>query len=639
MTSLRRIARRIPGAVRWRAKAARRAIAWRFRSRRLRGRIPHLVVHASFPPGLVTAIGDALVARSRALADDGVVVVGGGQIRDAGRAGWSAVADTVDRRKFSRAIRQVSRRQRVKPPLRALVLSTGRALGSERPTVEETRLLRPRAVGVMEELVNAVPARRVTVVLDLPSSDDLLGMILAAAVERGRDPGDLATPLPGLTAELAGRIESIDRVDEVVVLEGGEATPANLVTCLGSQGLAIALKPSRGATPRWNLRSVGAARDVSPHLDRAERRLVQSHLRRTMAEPPSRPPQTLLADAIRPLIDLAGTDRIRTLHLHIGIQKTATTTIQGALHSGQTALRDQGVVYLDRRYMMRLSDLRAWRAYPHSGRTEFSAFARQLKGAVDEARRTAIAAGAPGDVVLISNETMVGAMEKGPFLERPFRPRAEAAIEDVLDILQPQDCRLILVVRRQDTLIESQYMWQIHGGQWFPFDRVAGLVFDHPEALSFTDLADRLERIPGVSALTVSPFEQIRFGVEGFLHQILQSVGATLDVSSLSFDAESNPSYSERALEIALAVNSHLDTREQRWAVRDFLRAAFPVEASGRASLLDDDSRRRIIDLFAEDNRRLFETRMPHLPPDAYATTATTEVLAAPQRSNSPGTG
>jgi hypothetical protein len=285
---------------------------------------------------------------------------------------------------------------------------------------------------------------------------------------------------------------------------------------------------------------------------------------------------------------------------------------------------------------MRIKDLQAWRAYPHTGKSNLSRFAADLRKTVWD-HRTA-GGRAPVSTVLISNEAFVGAMEKGPFVERPFRPRAEGAIGDVLDILEPDVCHLILVTRRQDTLLESQYMWQIHGGGAFTFDRYLASFLAHREALSYLDLGERLERIPGVQGVTMHPFEAIRSGLGGFLDALLADTGARLDLTGLTFDAERNPAYSGRALEIAIAVNPHLRGRKEHRVVRDHLRSAFPAAQWGRVALLDDATRAAIVSGFAAENEAVFRRWMTAYPPDAYSTVAPVPV-SPPSVSNSPDTG
>jgi hypothetical protein len=286
------------------------------------------------------------------------------------------------------------------------------------------------------------------------------------------------------------------------------------------------------------------------------------------------------------------------------------------------------VVYVDRGDMMRLRDLRAWGAYRASGSTNFDAFASQLQALVRRQQHSSDQAGLPSDVVFISNETLVGAMERGPFLERPFRPRTEQALMEILDVLQPEACHLSLVTRRQDTLIESMYMWNLHGGESFGFDRYLAGARRHPEALSYLDLATRLESVPGVESLRVQPYETIRIDLDGFLNGLLVPMAASVDFASLDFPRRANPAFSEMGMELARAINPNLDSKSEVVVVREFIRDTFPIgDAYPAAVLFDEEGRLEMLRTHAPDNEELFRRWMPEYPANTYSRLDTVEAL------------
>jgi hypothetical protein len=633
-----RLLRRIANGVRWRVRRALRP-----RSRTGRAvvggrRFEHLVVHAPVPPGYTTPIGAALIASARHLSKRGIVVLTPAELREIGRLGWSGVTPSGNARVFAAGLRDAVSQRRITGQPRAVIVSTGRALGRERLGADESRRLRPDAAATLTELTAAIPARRITVVIEVPDSAGLRDEMLAAAVEEGRTAPQPPSPVPGLHEELARRVGRVRRVRRVVTLVGDDAQPERFATAVGAVvgPIELAAADSTLVTPRWNLRSMLAAAAVNSETSGRERQMAHSLLRNRLARPPMRAPRAIVPRAVGGAeFHVAPGPEPLNLHLHIGLQKTATTTIQAALHQGRSRLAEQGVAYVGRRFMMRIQDHQAWRAYPHTGKTSLARFAADLHRTVWEHRTSG---GGPHSTVLISNEALVGAMEKGPFLERPFRPRAEAAISDILDILEPDTCHLVLVTRRQDTLLESQYMWQIHGGGAFTFERYLASFRAHPDALSYLGLGERLERIPGITGVTMHPFEAIRGGLDRFLNALIAGTGATLDLTVLTFDPESNPSYSGRALEIALAVNPHLRGRKEHRVVRDHLRTAFPASQWGRVVLLDDATRAAILDGLVAENEAVFRRWMPAYPEKTYSTAA--GVPVPPQAlSNSPGTG
>ena len=588
--------------------------------------IPRLVIHAVIPAG------DRAVARSLHRSRGLLAKAGVAHLVDvAGLRGAGTYRDADLRAALAEC--------RVRRPVRAAIVSTDHALGGAFTDPEELARLRPDAEAALASLIAGVPAAHVTVVADLPSFDHLVGDLVIGAVEAGGQLPQRLRPEPDLHRDLVARLTAVPGVDEVVaVADDGSKATVRARRVVEAAGAAIEpVGPGRRKnSDDWTLRGVVAAAGANPYLDAEERSLVHGAIRSLTSRNPGRPPQALVPCSLRRSLDAAahvsgcGGGGIRQLHLHVGVQKTATTTVQAAMSAAREQLREAGVVYIDRSDMMRLRDLRAWGAYRATGTADFAAFASQLQATIRRQQHKSEQAGVPSDVVFISNETFVGAIERGPFLERPFRPRSERSLLEILDVLQPETCHLSLVTRRQDTLIESLYMWQLHGGEWFDFGRFLAGVLRHPEALSYADLADRLEAVPGVDGLRVQPFETIRVDLGGFLNRLLAPMEVTVDFGELSFPHRANPAYSERGMELAKAINPHLDTKDDVVKVREFLRSTFPIgENHPPAPLLTDEDRLRLLATQQESNEQLFGKWMPEYPVDTYSRLDTVEMLGA----------
>ena len=582
--------------------------------------IPRLVIHAVLPSGdhmVVTSL-----RRSAALLAN---------------AGTAFVSDLGGARATA-GVHAALAGRRVRRPIRAAIVSTDRALGSSAVTDPgELTRLRPQTEAALRELIAGIPAARVSVVLDLPAPDRLIGDLISGLVGSGGRLPDRIRPNPALYRDLVERIAAVDGVDEVLLdVDDGSKPAVRARRVLGVAG--VDLDPAGAGKPkpraRWTLRGVMAVNAVNPHLDHHERTLVRGAIRTLMSGDPARPPQAIVPCSVRRALDAAvhvsgcGTAGIAELHLHVGIQKTATTTVQAAMSAARDTLRDAGVVYVDRSEMMRLRDLRAWGAYHGTGAAAFESFASQLQATVRRSQRKCEQAGLPSGVVFISNETLVGAIERGPFLERPIRPRVERSLTEILDILQPESCHLSLVTRRQDTLIESLYMWQLHGGESFDFSRFVDGAVRHPEALSYLDLAARLESIPGVDTLHIQPYETIHVDLDAFLNRLLAPMAVTVDFESLSFPRRANPAFSERAMELARVINPQLDSKDEVVKVREFLREMFPIgESHPAAALLSEQDRLQILATQSADNEELFRRWMPQYPADTYSRLDTVEAL------------
>jgi len=319
--------------------------------------------------------------------------------------------------------------------------------------------------------------------------------------------------------------------------------------------------------------------------------------------------------------------------LHIGVHKTATTLIQRSLKTLRSQLAAQGVAYVDRGEMSLLPALHGWRAFrdPTAPVPELrpqmpafgvhrpdlaAAFTDELRALA--ARRCAEVASSSGDSLrhlLMSNETLVGS--EAPDFGAVYRPRAVAALGHVLEALEPTRTHLVLYVRRQDTLIESQYMQRIHDGEVHDFaDFAARATAD--TFIQYQDLADRLRRIDAVVTVRVRPFEAVAAGPARFVADLLRPFDLDLDLTVLN-KRRANPSYTAPALVAALAINPLLEGTEQLRATRKFLRRTFPASRYPPPQLFTDRERRRVLEMYAAANRAFFERELPDAPVDSYA--------------------
>jgi len=320
---------------------------------------------------------------------------------------------------------------------------------------------------------------------------------------------------------------------------------------------------------------------------------------------------------------------IPRLVLHVGIHKTGTTTLQVALKRLRKQLHEHGVALITIEMMKKLPHERSWAARRTRNRLEAPLFQHELRNMVaKEMAAVEAASGAPTKQVLITNERLVGARMPSEGDAPKFRPVAEASIIEVVEALDPDEIHLAMYTRRQDRLIESCYLWEIQKGlshsvrDQFPY-------IDDP-VLRYYDLARRLKNIKGVGSMRVRPFEIISGGSLLYLDDFLSNIGlqGRLDLSQFEEDPSANRSYSGKALDIALKANPLLETKGERDAMRRFLKRTFTAGEYPSAQILSEDERKKLIELYADDNEQLFMTFMPDLPVDAYSTLDGTKKLA-----------
>lgn len=300
-----------------------------------------------------------------------------------------------------------------------------------------------------------------------------------------------------------------------------------------------------------------------------------------------------------------------TLIFHIGIPKTGTSLIQKAMRRLRPRLRSRGVAYLDRGQITELAGFGAWLEDP----TNLAAQGGFLGEVAELAGR---AVGPDQTTLLVSNE---GAAGHSRTFDTPFWPRARPAVTSLIEAIAPARTQLVVYVRRQDRLLESLYMERIHRGnvvEWPDFrDRVCG-----DDRVRYGELIDQIIDIPTVTEIRVRPFEIIGAGAAAFVADFLDGIGQselTADIPARIL-AVSNPSYTDPAWRAALAVNSLLETNEQRTNFRRFIRTLFPADSYPEAPLLNEDERLDLLARYRSHNERLFAEYLPEFPMDAYST-------------------
>lgn len=311
------------------------------------------------------------------------------------------------------------------------------------------------------------------------------------------------------------------------------------------------------------------------------------------------------------------------LTLHIGLQKTGTSLIQSSLRALAPALRKKDTIYIDVLDMREMKNIRGWTAFLNDEPERHDAFLKEMSDLVAERARAL--QGRPRHV-LVSNEGLVGT--HSPNYGRPFRPKAELAINDLITAIGPTETRLVLYIRRQDRLIESAYMQRIHAGQAYSFKKFLSR-FEEGPIMDFGALVTRLGAIPTVTEVTTRPFELIGAGPIPFVDDFLAAAATPrIDLSALAGIKQSNPSYTLPAYQAALTINRLVSTRRQQLDVRKFLKHLFPVGDYPNPVLFTDLERKACLDLYAPSNEEFFRRYHPDIPHDVYSTDEATKQLA-----------
>lgn len=295
--------------------------------------------------------------------------------------------------------------------------------------------------------------------------------------------------------------------------------------------------------------------------------------------------------------------RTTELVVHVGLPHSGGAGLAQALRALRPQLRDRAVAYLP-----------------------------QLSWAKAECRRTATRTGG-SQTLLISDETLLGParppLGHPPGAPAPWFPQAPIAIGELISALKPDRTTVVLLTRRQDRLLELDYAEELLAGVDTQLaDRLADLV-ENP--LDYADLLDRLAGVTGVDRLVVGAYEAAAADRRQLVRLLLGTVGL-VDPMQLPIDPvlpmnpvlpagtplPLDPTPTARGLAVARAMNTELDTDDERRLVRDFVLTGY-AGGPEDPEVLDPAQRRAVITNHAETNRRLFETYLPDIDPTGYA--------------------
>lgn len=251
--------------------------------------------------------------------------------------------------------------------------------------------------------------------------------------------------------------------------------------------------------PPWTLRGILAADAVNGILQPGQRSEIHEAIRKATSEPPARPPMAIYGT---PHGRRSQTPLVEHLRLHVGLEEAGSSSIRRTLRAHTDLLGQLGITYVDQREVAALEHFRAWSATRATGAAEFRTFATNLTNLI--ARRQREMEDQSGDrpsTVLLSDWHLLGERVDGPFLDRPLRPRAERAIFEILDVLQPERCSVVLVALQPDHLVEEIYLSQIASGGSHSVDSLVSAAVADLSTLSTRRLMERLAACVGVETV------------------------------------------------------------------------------------------------------------------------------------------
>lgn len=181
-------------------------------------------------------------------------------------------------------------------------------------------------------------------------------------------------------------------------------------------------------------------------------------------------------------------------------------------------------------------------------------------------------------------------------------PESATRVAALAGILGDRDSRVIMYLRPQASFLESYYLQLVQQGESFTFDQWLDRVdFDR---LSWRPVVDSLRASLGPDRVAIGDFEEIRAGQELFLAGFFHRIDPAITVKP-EYSARRNLSISDKGLRIALAVNPHLRTADEKKHMRAFLQKHFSNAAYPRPVLFSDQHRAELEARYGDEYRSL----------------------------------
>lgn len=274
------------------------------------------------------------------------------------------------------------------------------------------------------------------------------------------------------------------------------------------------------------------------------------------------------------------------LYLHIGAQKTGTTSIQSALHTRREELKRSGVLYPAGKHhichhriaygLRRCTD-------PVTG--DVPDFFKELEATKDEIRSNDVSK------IILSTES--------------FFTLPKPSIRLLRQTLDGFDVKIIAYIRRQDEMLMAIYN-QLVKTPWTEFRK------------SFPEMCHELRKIPQLNYRRYLNRWSSVFNRSDIILRCYENVGdVVVDFHSLCGIPVSVPNSGKRwSLNRRVSNETVLVMRLVKSLVKDEAKRRIILQLSRRwlnwnlFALMTDEDRRRVLEVFKEDNRAVFETYM-----------------------------
>lgn len=292
----------------------------------------------------------------------------------------------------------------------------------------------------------------------------------------------------------------------------------------------------------------------------------------------------------------------KKVYIHIGAHKSASTLIQQNMRENRALFREKyDVDYLLVENLVDTPFIRHFRAIANTEKAmsehRFFESVEKTTEYIDEAISLS-----PCGKILISWEGILGHSALDRY--QGIYTHVKTVSESLKAIFKNQDCRVVLIVRKQDSFIESCYLQQIKEGRTLSFQEFIESIDIHK--ISWCNIADTLESDFGEN-FGVVPFESITIlGAKLFLGSFFNFLmGEEIDMEEVALIENANSGLSARGVDISREILPYISEKNLR-AMKKLIFAEFNSSKLGKASFFDGFTRALIKKANAEGNRELY---------------------------------
>ncbi len=295
---------------------------------------------------------------------------------------------------------------------------------------------------------------------------------------------------------------------------------------------------------------------------------------------------------------------MRTFHFHVGSGRCGSTTLQNLLAKPQTIklLNNFGVHYSPRLFtVIRDATVVPFHEVPEQTWLEIAK--DHIATVTDPNIRS----------VLVTHENLFGGR-----YDTGERNRTDESAKAVSLLSDGMPVKIIIIVRRQDGMIESLYNQVLKRMETRPFNQYAA---EFPlDNLHWDRIADGYATHFGAENIHVIPFEQRVLTTNGqpnYINAFFSGLKVPIDERIIKLAGVSNPSISPAAMEVQRIANLNLTPDEARGLADVFQTHLAKVPAEPYV-LMDADLRRDLLARYRDGNGKLFQKYLPGYDPAFY---------------------